>query len=244
MNPVRMGVIGMGYIGQRHAQLFVSSKVPGAVLTAVCRDKSGSFAVGGVKNFDQSADLIRSGLVDAVVVATPHPSHSQIASDALENGLHVMVEKPIATNVGDARRLLDVHGRHEDRVFGVMLQMRVQPRHIRVKQLLAAGALGEIIRYNWIATDWFRTQAYFSSGPVARHMEGRGRRRPPQPKCASVGPSPVVFWYAQTGERICPIRTVSQYRSRRRGQRSFGACPGYDRSFYYQYLRNPRNQSP
>lgn len=174
MNPVRVGIIGMGNMGRHHAQALLSGEVARCTLTAVCRDKTGLCARPGIASFEKSSDLIRSGLVDAVIVATPHFSHPEIAADALENGLHVLVEKPIAAHKADAERLLSVHQQHKEQVFAAMFQLRTEPRYARIKSLLSEGQLGGIIRFSWIATDWFRTQAYYSSSHWRATWKGEG----------------------------------------------------------------------
>src|SRR5437763_501979 len=58
------------------------------------------------KTFESSEKLIRSGEVDAVIIATPHYLHTSIGIDALQSGLHVLVEKPISVHKADCERLI------------------------------------------------------------------------------------------------------------------------------------------
>ena len=101
MDQVRFGVIGMGNMGSSHVQNLFAGRVPGAVLTAVCDVKPArlEWAKGvcgdKVSYFADSHALITSGLVDAVMIATPHYFHPIIGMDAFENGLNVLSEKPI-----------------------------------------------------------------------------------------------------------------------------------------------------
>ncbi|HXG48680.1 MAG TPA: Gfo/Idh/MocA family oxidoreductase [Methylomirabilota bacterium] len=177
MNTVRLGIIGMGNMGRHHAGYLLEGKVPRGELAAVCStspQKLECYARRGVQVFGDAAQLIRSGACDAVIVATPHPQHPGQAIAALRAGLHVMVEKPIASHKADAERLIAEAQRHPDRVFAAMFQLRVEPRYRRIKKLLDDGELGRLTRLNWIITDWFRTEAYYASGGWRATWKGEG----------------------------------------------------------------------
>lgn len=174
MDLVRIGIIGLGNIGRHHAQTLLAGKVSSCKLTAVCRDKTGLCRHPGISNFEDWHHLIRSGEVDAVIVATPHFSHPEIAAHAFENGLHVLMEKPIAAHKADGERLLEVHRCHPNCVFAAMFQLRTEPRYIQIKTLLREGQLGDLVRFSWIATDWFRSQAYYSSSHWRATWKGEG----------------------------------------------------------------------
>ena len=101
MDKVRIGIIGLGNIGQIHVNNLLESKVPRGVLTAVgdaFPDKLPEYEAKGLKTFDSGEALIGSGEIDALIVATPHFQHTTLGIAALEAGLHVMVEKPISAH--------------------------------------------------------------------------------------------------------------------------------------------------
>ena len=126
---VRVGVIGLGNMGASHARLLLHQKVPDAMLIAVCdghADRRTPFA--GIAGFDDSHALIKSGLVDAVIIATPHFSHTSIGIDALKAGLHVLVEKPISVHKADCLKLLAAH-RRKTQVFAAMFNQRTDPAY-------------------------------------------------------------------------------------------------------------------
>ncbi|MCE5258349.1 MAG: Gfo/Idh/MocA family oxidoreductase [Chloroflexi bacterium] len=175
MEIVRIGVIGLGNMGQYHANYLSNGTVDGARLTAVsdaAPDRLAAYA-GKAAAFTSSAELIRSGEVDAVLIATPHFSHTTIGIDALQHGLHTLVEKPISVHKADAERLLAAH---TDRslVLAAMFNQRLDERFMRVKQMVASGELGELQRVNWITTEWFRTQAYYDSSAWRATWKGEG----------------------------------------------------------------------
>lgn len=174
MKKLRIGIVGMGNMGRFHADYLQKNKVPRCELTAV----SDSFPqllepYKHLKTFDTSEKMIRSGEIDALIIATPHFLHTTIGIDALENGLHVLVEKPISVHKADCERLLAAHT-DKELVFAAMFQQRTDPRYKRIKKLIADGELGQIVRTSWIVTDWYRTEAYYASGGWRATWKGEG----------------------------------------------------------------------
>ena len=172
---VRLGIIGMGNMGKHHADYLLAGKVARAELTAVCSTSPAKLEkYKAAKIFDDGERLIRSGAVDAVVIATPHYQHTTLGMAAFEAGVHVMVEKPISAHKADAERLLAVRRKHPKLVFGAMFQFRIEPRYLKLKKLIDDGELGDIVRINWIITDWYRTEAYYASGGWRATWKGEG----------------------------------------------------------------------
>jgi predicted dehydrogenase len=177
MKKVRLGIIGLGNIGKHHASYLLEGKITRAELTAV-----GSVAPAelelyrgrGPSLFSSGEEMIRSGLCDAIVVATPHYQHTTLGIAALEAGLHTMIEKPISAHKADAERLIACAKKHPKQVFAGMFQMRVEPRYAKIQKLIQTGELGAIVRINWIITDWFRTEAYYASGGWRATWKGEG----------------------------------------------------------------------
>jgi predicted dehydrogenase len=127
----------------------------------------------GREAVSQSSELIKSGEVDAVLIATPHYSRAPIGIQALEAGLHVLVEKPLCVHKADCERLISVP-LSPGQVFAVMFNQRTDPCYIRLRELIRGGELGEIRRINWIITNWFRTAAYYASGGWRATWAGEG----------------------------------------------------------------------
>jgi len=91
----------------------------------------------------------------------------------LEQGLHLLTEKPISAHKADCERLIAAHT-NRDQVFAAMFQMRAMPMFQKIRQLVNSGELGEIRRTNWIITTWYRTEAYYASGGWRATWEGEG----------------------------------------------------------------------
>ncbi|MBD3239771.1 MAG: gfo/Idh/MocA family oxidoreductase [Chitinivibrionales bacterium] len=176
MKTVKMGVIGVGGMGTSHARN-IANNTKNVTLAAVCdgdAQKADSVAAElGCKAYHDSKTLIDSGELDAVLIATPHYSHTDIGVHALEKGLHVLVEKPISVHKADCERLIAAHNAKKQ-VFAAMFQQRTAATYRKVKQLIDGGELGELRRVNWIITSWFRTEAYYASGGWRATWKGEG----------------------------------------------------------------------
>jgi predicted dehydrogenase len=175
MNKIRVGIVGMGNMGKYHAEYLLQNKVNRCELAAVASSTASKLEkYKNLKTFDSGEELIRSGEVDAVLIATPHYSHTTLGTEAFKAGLHVMVEKPISVHKADCERLIAAAKANPKLVFGAMFQLRTEPRYKKLKQLIENGELGQIVRVNWIITDWFRTEAYYASGGWRATWKGEG----------------------------------------------------------------------
>jgi predicted dehydrogenase len=174
MNPVRLGIIGMGNMGAVHARHILEGKISRVRLTAVCdRNVEKLAAFAPAKSFATAQALLGSQEVDAVLIATPHFDHTAAGLAALQAGVHVLVEKPISVHKADAQRLLAAH-QNSRQIFAVMFNQRTDPRYRHLRQLIRSGELGTVRRINWTITDWFRTQAYYGSGGWRASWAGEG----------------------------------------------------------------------
>lgn len=174
MSFVRLGIIGTGSMGAVHAQNVISGKIPRLTLAAISdQNPTALTAFPGIPSFAEPEALLNSGMVDAVLIATPHYSHTTIGIAALKAGLHLLVEKPISVHKADCERLIAAHT-DPKLVFAAMFNQRTDPYYLKLRQLLTSGELGEIRRINWIITNWFRTEAYYSSGGWRATWSGEG----------------------------------------------------------------------
>ncbi len=175
----RVGIIGVGSMGSYHLNNFINGNIKNAEITAICDINPQKMEVHkerlgtNVKYFENSDDLIDSGLVDGIVVATPHYFHPTISIKALEKGLHVFCEKPAGVftkNVREMNRIAEKSGK----VFQVNFVMRNLNSFKKIKELIDAGELGDLKRVTWLLTNWYRTQAYYNSGTWRATWAGEG----------------------------------------------------------------------
>jgi predicted dehydrogenase len=144
--PLRVGVIGVGHLGQHHARLLGS--MDGVELVGVVDIKPGRAedvaAKCGTRACPTATDLLER--IDAVTVAVPTASHVEVALPFLERGIAVLVEKPIAPSMADADRLIEAASRagatlatgHTERFNPAVvaaLPLVARPRFVEVHRL-------------------------------------------------------------------------------------------------------------
>lgn len=177
MNPVRYGVVGLGQMGAIHARNLQTGAVKNATLAAVCDSDASRLAAYGdqVRPFRDLGGMIKSGAIDALIIATPHFGHPDAAIAALQAGIHVLVEKPIAVHKADAERMIAAHAATGGQLqFGAVFNQRTRAPYRKLRQLVQSGELGAIRRVQWTLTDWFRSDAYYASSPWRATWDGEG----------------------------------------------------------------------
>lgn len=109
---------------------------------------------------------------DVAVVITPHPYHAALTVDLLAAGQHVLVEKPMATHVGDARAMVAAADR-TGRRLGVCYQQRTRETTVRARELLRDGAIGTVQSVR-LAVSYPRTRAYYGGSAWRGTWRGEG----------------------------------------------------------------------
>ncbi|HSK64157.1 MAG TPA: Gfo/Idh/MocA family oxidoreductase, partial [Pyrinomonadaceae bacterium] len=147
---IKVGVIGYGYWGPNLVRNFMAAS--GSAVMRVCDLRPERLAplnklYPGIKTCGHVTDLINDPQIDAVVIATPVASHYDLALAALKAGKHVLVEKPLAANSDQARRLIDEAASRKlvllvDHTFVYTDAVR------KIRELIASGQLGEIYYYD------------------------------------------------------------------------------------------------
>lgn len=163
MNPVRFAVIGHGNIGRRHVHHILNT--PGAQLTAVC-DSDPSRAANlpdGTHFFTSVEDLLERNLADVASICTPNYLHEVHTIQALQAGVHALVEKPMAISVASCERMIQAATAHDKLIFAVK-QNRYNPPVQAVKQLLDEGGLGHIY-FIQVNCFWNRGDLYYAESP-------------------------------------------------------------------------------
>ncbi len=174
MKHVRIGIIGLGLMGRSHARQILERRVPRLRLAAVAdANPAVAKAFPGIPYFASHGEMLASGLVDAVLIATPHYSHTRVGIDALKAGVHVLVEKPISVHRADAERLIKAH-RSRKQVFAAMFNQRTDPCYRKLHEMVRSGVLGPVRRINWTVTNWFRPDAYYAAGGWRATWAGEG----------------------------------------------------------------------
>lgn len=178
MEKIKVGIIGYGNMGTSHLNSIKTGKVPEMTAAAVCdiseeRRKAIAEKYDDVKLFENASEMLASGLIDAVIIATPHYLHPTLAAEAFARGLHVLVEKPAGVYT---KQVLEMNAAAEKsgKVFAIMYNQRTNPVYIKLRDMIQRGELGHIKRVNWTVTQWYRPQAYHSSATWRSTWSGEG----------------------------------------------------------------------
>jgi predicted dehydrogenase len=171
---IRAAVIGCGDISALH--LAAIDGMPDAELVAVCdvdpERLAAAMAQHGVAGYSDAGELFAQSRPDVVHICTPHNTHAELAVRALEAGVEVILEKPVAHTRDEAARLIEVAGRTSGRI-GVCFQNRYNPPVAAMKALLRSGDLGRVMGAS-ATVFWHRTADYYRARPWRGTWAGGG----------------------------------------------------------------------
>ncbi len=144
--PLQLAQIGLGYWGPNLLRNFMA--LPGCTVSAVCdQDERALDRVGrqhpSLRTTADPATIFADPAIDAVIIATPSPTHAALGAAALTAGKHVFIEKPLALTVPDAEHLVALAAQHDRRLMVGHLLV-YHPAIERLAALIAAGTLGPI----------------------------------------------------------------------------------------------------
>ena len=176
---LRAGVVGLGWAGQQHLAAFAGpgdcDLVALAGLEEVALQQLGdAYGVAPERRYADWSDLIADGELDVVSVAVPTTLHRPVAIAALDAGIHVLSEKPIAENATAAQEMVAAAERN-DRVLDVSFNHRQRGDVQTLKKVLDAGVLGPIYyaKAGWLRREgipglnsWFTRVATAGGGPL------------------------------------------------------------------------------
>ncbi|MEO8615212.1 MAG: Gfo/Idh/MocA family oxidoreductase [Luteolibacter sp.] len=173
-DPVRVALVGIGEIGKFHARNLLEGHVARGNLAAVVHpDVARHAAFAPALGFTSLDALIEARAADALIVATPQSSHLQLGQQALAAGLHVMMEKPLTIDHASGKLLIETP-LFPGQKFALMVNQRVAPTHLALRQAIRNGCIGRVQRVLWVATNWFRSQRYYDDRPERGTWQGEG----------------------------------------------------------------------
>ena len=176
-HKIRLGIIGLGAQGGYYAGFLAAGRVGNTVLGAICdTDESKRAAADGygVPFFTDYLAMLDSGVVDAVVTTVPHYLHPEMAINALERGVHVLVEKPAGVYTQQVQQLLDMAASKPELTTAIMFNQRTNPLYKDLRDLVQGGELGKLRHTNWIITTWWRPQGYYDQSQWRATWGGEG----------------------------------------------------------------------
>ncbi len=162
---INVGIIGMGHIGRLH--FAAAQEVPDLHVSAVATSRPQALpgAQPELRVYPRYENLLRDRQLDAVLICLPTDLHEACAIEAAEHGFHVLCEKPMSLNAAAALRMVKAAD-HNGRILMVAQVLRFWPHYVRIRELIASGAIGAIrsITAHRLAkyppwAEWFRDPA-------------------------------------------------------------------------------------
>ncbi len=146
MADVRLALAGYGRFGARHAR--VIDQLPGAVIVGVADPGPGATQRVAedhpdVPCFDDAVTMLEEVAPDAVLVVSPEPTHASISAAAFRQGIHVLSEKPLATEIDEARALVQA-AEDAGLIYQAGYLLRYEPRHALLRERVRQGSFGQL----------------------------------------------------------------------------------------------------
>ncbi len=148
MKKMKVGVLGLGYIGASHIDAV--RRIPGCELVAVA-DSNYEYAARkaeqfGVENCYGSLDeMLDNPQIDVIHNCTPNHLHTDINARIIQSGKHLFSEKPLARTYAEALKLLEIAERHSETVCGVNFNYRMNPMVQEMRHRIKNGDLGDLL---------------------------------------------------------------------------------------------------
>ncbi len=178
MDIVRVGIIGVGNMGSQHAKRIVAGEIEGMTLAAIADTNPARLEWAkencpGAELFSDAIEMMDSGKVDAVIVATPHYDHPVLVTEALKRDIHALCEKPAGVYTKAVREVNELASRSKA-TYAIMFNQRTNCVYRKMKEIVESGTMGRIRRTNWLITNWYRSQSYYDSGAWRATWAGEG----------------------------------------------------------------------
>ena len=254
-SKVRLGIIGLGAQGSMYAKFITDGMVPNMEIGAICDPDPAKAAIvqteyPGVPFFTDYIEMLDSGEVDAVVTCVPHYLHPEMGINALQRGIHALVEKPAGVYTQQVKELNAFAATKPDLTFAIMFNQRNNPLYTKIKEIVDSGDIGKIRRTNWIITTWWRPQGYYDQSAWRATWGGEGGG-----VLVNQAPHQLDLWQwicgiPEVGVRQGRLRVPPRHRGRGRGDRGRrlrrrrhrGLRHRHPRPGRHRPLRNPRRQ--
>ena len=170
MKTVKVGSVGLGRLGYEHAKN-LATQVPGCELAAICdvdanRVKEVAAELGVPNTYTDFEEMCKNPELDAIVIVSPSFLHCQQIEIAMNHGKHVFCEKPLATTLEDAKKVVEAEKASGKRLLQIGFMRRFDPDYIKMKKILDSGELGAPLMAHCIS----RTRSHPKNHTTEQHI--------------------------------------------------------------------------
>ncbi len=174
MKTWNFGIVGAGLIADFHAKAIQS--INNAKLTGICgtnQEKAGKLAEKyKCTTFGNYADMLSSGEIDIVMIATPSGAHMEPAVEAARKGKHVLCEKPLEISLERMDKMIAAH-KQAGTYLGGIFNYRFDETTVVIKNAIDSGRLGTIT-FAAVYVPWWRTNEYYEGWHGTWDLDGGG----------------------------------------------------------------------
>ncbi len=179
LKKVRFGILGVGNQGTAYTKIFKEGGVRNGTLVAVA-DTSEAALAKWSKTYGEMCPtypsleaMLEGAALDCVMIEVPHYQHPACAITAMRAGVAVIVDKPAGVYTQQVEEMYAV-AKETGVPLAMMFNQRMNPCFRKMRDMIAAGVIGEVKRASWIITNWYRNQCYYDSGEWRGTWEGEG----------------------------------------------------------------------
>jgi UDP-N-acetyl-2-amino-2-deoxyglucuronate dehydrogenase len=160
---LKFALVGCGRISKRHSELLGFDQIAGAKLVSVCDNVIGKAKKIGkqfnISSYDDMDKMMKSELIDVIVVLTPSGLHAEHVVNLAQYGKHMMVEKPMALSIEDTEKMIYACDNNNIKLF-VIKQNRFNVPVVKLREALDSGRFGKLT-LGTVRVRWARHQAYY-----------------------------------------------------------------------------------
>ena len=160
---LKFALVGCGRISKRHSELLGFDQIVGAKLVSVCDNVIGKAKKIGeqfnISSYDDMDKMMKSELIDVIVVLTPSGLHAEHVVNLAQYGKHMMVEKPMALSIEDTEKMIYACDNNNIKLF-VIKQNRFNVPVVKLREALDSGRFGKLT-LGTVRVRWARHQAYY-----------------------------------------------------------------------------------
>ena len=174
---LKVGIIGTGWIAEAHVKNYLrcpdveivaaADLVPGKA-EKFCKDN-------GIRArcYESGHAMLEAEELDGVSICTSNTQHAPCAIDALEHGVHVMLEKPFTVTLDEAVAVMRAE-KKSGKILTIGYQPRMSANIQMIKKIIDSGELGKLRHTSWLITNWWRPQGYYDQSDWRATWGGEG----------------------------------------------------------------------